>query len=137
MVIGGGVLGLIAERLGLPHFEVEPELVLVLFLPPLLMAAAYFTSIRDFKANIRAIGLLSIALPLVTAAVVAVAARALIPDLSWPVAFALGAIVSPPDAVAATSIMGRLGVPRRVVTVLEGESLVNDATALVAYRVAV
>jgi Na+/H+ antiporter len=137
MVVGGVLLGLASEGLGLPRLEIDPELVLVLFLPPLLMAAAYFTSIRDFKANLRAIGLLSIALPLVTTAAVAVAAMSLMPGLGWPVAFALGAIVSPPDAVAATSIMGRLGVPRRVVTVLEGESLVNDATALVAYRLAV
>jgi CPA1 family monovalent cation:H+ antiporter len=137
MVIGGLLLGLAAEGLGLPRLEVDPELVLVLFLPPLLLAAAYFTSIRDFKANLRPIALLSIALVLATVAVVAIVAMALIPGLTWPVAFALGAIVSPPDAVAATSIMGRLGVPRRIVTILEGESLVNDATALVVYRVAV
>jgi Na+/H+ antiporter len=137
MVIGGLALGIAAEELGLPRLEVDPELVLVLFLPPLLLAAAYFTSIRDFRANLRPIVLLSVGLVLVTIAVVALVAKALIPELSWPVAFALGAIVSPPDAVAATSIMGRLGVPRRIVTILEGESLVNDATALVAYRVAV
>jgi monovalent cation/hydrogen antiporter len=137
MVLGGLVLGVAASAIGLPPLELQPELVLVTFLPPLLMAAAYFTSIRDFKANLRPIVLLSVALVLVTIPAVAVVAMALIPGLTWPVAFALGAIVSPPDAVAATSIMGRLGVPRRIVTILEGESLVNDATALVAYRLAV
>jgi Na+/H+ antiporter len=137
MVLGGLALGLAASAAGLPPFQLQPDLVLVLFLPPLLMSAAYFTSIRDFKANLRAITLLSVALVLVTIAIVAAVAMAIVPGLTWPVAFALGAIVSPPDAVAATSIMGRLGVPRRVVTVLEGESLVNDATALVAYRLAV
>ena len=107
----------------------------LLFLPPILFGAGYFTSIRDFKANLRAIGLLSVGLVLSTIVVVAVVAHTLIPGLGWAAAFALGAIVAPPDAVAATAIFQRLGVPRRIVTILEGESLVNDATALVAYRV--
>src|SRR5919205_4425573 len=106
-------------------------------LPPVLWAAAFFTSLRDFTANRRPIGLLAIGLVLATSAAVAVAARALFPGMPWSVAIALGAIVSPPDAVAAEAIVSRLPVPRRVVVVLEGESLVNDASALILYRSAV
>jgi monovalent cation/hydrogen antiporter len=132
LVLGGLVLAFVP---GLPRVELEPGIVFVLFLPPLLFASAYFTSWRDFRANIRAIGLLAVGLVLVT--VVAVAAIAhLVVGLSWPAAFVLGAIVSPTDAIAATSIAQRLGVPRRIVTILEGESLLNDATGIVAYRVA-
>jgi CPA1 family monovalent cation:H+ antiporter len=134
LVLGGLLVGFIP---GLPRIELEPELVFLLFLPPILFGAGYFTSVRDFKANLRPILLLSVGLVLATTAVVAVVAHALIPTLGWPAAFALGAIVAPPDAVAATTIFQRLGVPRRAVTILEGESLVNDATALVAYRFAV
>jgi len=134
LVLGGLALGFLP---GLPHIELEPDLVFLLFLPPILFAAGYFTSIRDFKANAQPIGLLAVGLILVTTVVVAIVLRALVPAIPWPVAFAFGAIVSPPDAVAATAIFQRLGVPRRVVTILEGESLVNDATALVAYRTAI
>jgi monovalent cation/hydrogen antiporter len=134
LVLGGLALGFVP---GLPRIELEPDIVFLLFLPPILFGAGYFTSIRDFKANLRAISLLSIGLVLTTIVIVAVVAQALIPGLGWPAAFALGAIVAPPDAVAATAIFQRLGVPRRVVTILEGESLVNDATALVAYRFAI
>jgi Na+/H+ antiporter len=134
LVLGGLALGFVP---GLPRIELEPDIVFLLFLPPILFGAGYFTSIRDFKANLRAIGLLSVGLVLTTIVVVAVVAHGLIPGLGWPAAFALGAIVAPPDAVAATAIFQRLGVPRRVVTILEGESLVNDATALVAYRFAI
>ena len=117
--------------------ELEPDLVFFVFLPPILWAAAFFTSVRDFTANRRAIGLLAVGLVLATSAAVAVTARALFPGMPWAVAVALGAIVSPPDAVAAAAIVSRLPVPRRVVVVLEGESLVNDASALVLYRTAV
>jgi monovalent cation/hydrogen antiporter len=134
LVLGGLALGFVP---GLPRIELEPDIVFLLFLPPILFGAGYFTSIRDFKANLRAIGLLSIGLVLTTIVVVAVIAQTLVPGIGWPAAFALGAIVAPPDAVAATAIFQRLGVPRRVVTILEGESLVNDATALVAYRFAI
>lgn len=134
LVLGGLAIGFVP---GLPAAELDPELVLLVFLPPLLMDAAYFTSLRDFRANASSIGLLSVGLVLATTAAVALVAHWAIPGLPWPAAFALGAIVSPPDAVAATSIASRLGLPRRLVSVLEGESLVNDATALVAYRVAV
>jgi Na+/H+ antiporter len=134
LVLGGLALGFVP---GLPPIQLEPSIVFILFLPPILFAAGYFTSIRDFKANLRAISLLSIGLVLATTVVVGLIAYTLVPTLGLAGAFALGAIVSPPDAVAATAIFQRLGVPRRVVTILEGESLVNDATALVAYRVAI
>jgi len=133
LVIGGLVLGLLP---GLPEVKLQPELVFLLFLPPILFGAGYFTSIRDFKANLRPILLLSFGLVLFTMTAVAIAVHWVLPELGWPLAFATGAIVAPPDAVAATSVLNRLGVPRRMVTILEGESLVNDATALVALRTA-
>jgi CPA1 family monovalent cation:H+ antiporter len=117
--------------------QLDPNVVFFVFLPPVLWAAAFFTSVRDFRANLRPIGLLAVGLVLATSAAVALAARALFPGMPWAVAVALGAIVSPPDAVAATSIVSRLPVPRRVIVVLEGESLVNDASALILYRSAV
>ena len=131
LVLGG--LGL-AFVPGLPRFRLEPDLVFLLFLPPLLFAAAYFTSWRDLRANARPVGFLAVGLVLTTTLAVAVVGHAL--GLPWAAAFVLGAVVSPTDAVAATAIAQRLGVPRRVVTILEGESLVNDATGLVAFRVA-
>jgi CPA1 family monovalent cation:H+ antiporter len=115
----------------------NPDLVFFVFLPPILWSAAYGTSLRDFKTHLRSISILAVALVLVTALAVAVAARALMPGLPWAAAFALGAIVSPPDAIAAEAIITRLPVPRRIVTVLGGESLVNDASALTLYRTAV
>lgn len=121
----------------LPEVKLDPGIVFFFFLPPLLYPAALFTSWRDFRANLRAIMLLAIGLVLFTTVVVAWVAHWLIPELPWAAAFALGAIVSPPDAVAATSIIRRLPVPHRIVSILEGESLVNDATALVALRFAV
>lgn len=134
MTVGGLALGLVP---GLPRVELAPEIVFLLFLPPLLFAAAFFTSPRELAANARPIGALAIGLVLATTVIVAVVVHTLAPGIPWSVAFALGAIVSPPDAVAATAIAQRLGLPRRVVIILEGESLVNDATALVAYRLAV
>jgi CPA1 family monovalent cation:H+ antiporter len=134
LVLGGLVLGFVP---GVPPAELPPDLVLVLFLPPLLYQAAFFSSPRDLRANARTITLLAVGLVLVTMSAVAVTAHTLVGGLSWAAAFALGAIVSPTDPLAATAIARRLGVPRRLVTVLEGESLVNDATALVAYHLAV
>ena len=133
-VLAGFLVGLVP---GVAMPELRPDIVFFVFLPPVLWAAAFFTSVRDFKANIRPIGLLAIGLVIATSVAVAIAARMIFPDMSWPVAIALGAIVSPPDAVAAAAIVSRLPVPRRVVVVLEGESLVNDASALVLYRSAV
>jgi monovalent cation/hydrogen antiporter len=133
-VVGGLLIALIP---GLPRFQLEPELVFLLFLPPLIFPAALFTSWRDFRANLRPISLLALGLVLFTTVIVGWLAHHLIPGLPFAAAFALGAIISPPDAVAATAITQQLGVPRRIVTVLEGESLVNDASALVALRFAV
>lgn len=134
MVIGGLALGAVP---GLPRVELAPEIVLLLFLPPILFAAAYLSSPRELWRNLRPIGLLAFGLVLTTTGAVAVVMMMLVPTIGWPAAVALGAIVSPPDAIAATSIAQRLGLPRRLVTILEGESLVNDATALVTYRLAV
>jgi CPA1 family monovalent cation:H+ antiporter len=133
LVIGGAVLGLLP---GLPDVTLDPDLVLLIFLPPLLYTGAFFSNLRELRDNLRPILLLSIPLVIVTVVVVAVVAHAFIDDLSWPVCFVLGAIVGPTDPVAATAIMRRLGVPRRLVSVVEGESLINDATALVAYKIA-
>jgi monovalent cation/hydrogen antiporter len=133
LVLGGLVLGLIP---GLPQVTLNPKIVLVGVLPPLLYAAAYFTSLREFWQKRRAIGLLAVGLVLTTTVSVAVGAHALI-GLGWAPAFVLGAIVSPTDPTAATAIARRLGVPRPIITVIEGESLVNDGTALVVYRFAV
>lgn len=134
LVLAGLVIGVVP---GLPHIELEPELVFLLILPPILVSAGFDTPVRDFRRNLRPIFLLAIGLVLFTTLGVGLAAKLLIPELPWAAAFALGAIVAPPDAIAATSIAQRLGLPGRLVTVLEGESLVNDATALIAYRVAV
>src|SRR4051812_47632898 len=134
LVIGGLVLGLIP---GLPNVRLNPEFVFLFFLPPLLYPAALFTSWRDFRANLRPISLLAVGLVLFTTLFVGLLAHHYFPELPLAAGFALGAIISPPDAIAATAIAQRLNVPRRIVTILEGESLVNDATALVAYRFAV
>lgn len=134
LVLGGLLLAFIP---GVPEVQLEPDLVFVVFLPPILWGAAYFTSLRDFKRNLRSISGLAIGLVLLTTLVVGWVAHTIIPGMSWAVAFCLGAIVSPPDAVAATAVMSRIGMPRQVISVLEGESLVNDASALVLYRAAV
>ena len=115
---------------GVPPITLEPDLVFLLLLPPILFGAGYSTPIRDFKANARPIALLAVGLVLFTTAIVGFVTHALIPEIPLAAAFTLGAIVAPPDAVAATAIFRRLGVPRRIVTILEGESLVNDATAI-------
>ncbi len=133
-VLAGLAVGFIP---GMRVPELEPDLVFFVFLPPILWAAAFFTSVREFRKNLRPISLLAVGLVFVTTAGVAIAARALLPGLPWAVAIAIGAIVSPPDAVAAAAVVSRLPVPRRVVVILEGESLVNDAAALVLFRTAV
>lgn len=121
---------------GVPDVELDPDLVLVIFLPPLLYVAAFFSDLRALRADARALSMTSIGLVLLTTCAVAVVGHELI-GLPWAVAFALGAIVSPTDPVAATAITRQLGAPRRLVNIIEGESLVNDASALIAYRVAV
>ena len=133
LVVGGLVLGFVP---GLPAVRLDPDLVFLVFLPPILWAAPYFTSWRDFRANARPITLLAVGLVLATTAAVAGVAHAVLPGLGWAGAIALGAIVSPPDAVSATAVGKQLHLLRRGLTILEGESLVNDATALVLYRAA-
>jgi Na+/H+ antiporter len=134
LVLGGLGLGFVP---GMPEIELPPDLVLVAVLPPLLYGTAFFTSLREFKANLKSITLLAIGLVLVTMVLVAWAAHELVPGLSWAEAFVLGAIVSPTDPIAATAIAQRLGLPRRLVGLIEGESLVNDGAALVAVRYAI
>src|SRR2546421_10389039 len=133
LVLGGLVLGLIP---GIPDIHLNPDLVLLVFLPPLLYASAFFADLRSLRADARVIAINSIGMTLATAAIVGVIAHQLI-GLPWAISFALGAIVSPTDPAAATAVMRRVGAPRRIVNVLEGESMVNDATALVTYKIAV
>ncbi|HEU0103706.1 MAG TPA: Na+/H+ antiporter [Mycobacteriales bacterium] len=156
VVLGICVAGLLARRTGVPSpvllvliglgvaalpgqatLELSPEVVLAVVLPPLLYSAALDASLLDFRANARPIALLSVGLVVWTAAVVGTVAHLLIPDLPWSAALALGAIVAPPDAVAAIAIGRRVGMPARLQTLVEGEGLLNDATALVLYQVAV
>ena len=131
-VLGGIALAFVPN---LPHPHLDPNLIFLIVLPPLLYGGGWTTDWFAFRANVRPIGLLAFGLVLFTTLVVGVIAHA-IAGLDWPMAFTLGAIVSPPDAVAAEAIFERMSVPRRVVTILTGEGLVNDATALVLYRVA-
>jgi Na+/H+ antiporter len=133
LVAGGAVIGFLP---GVPDVELDPDLVLLIFLPPLLYGAAFFTSVRDLRRNAKPIALLSIPLVLVTMAAVALVAHHAI-GLDWGPAFVLGAIVSPTDAVAPAEIMRRIGAPRRLITIIEGENLTNDWTALVLYRFAI
>ncbi|HYY35801.1 MAG TPA: cation:proton antiporter, partial [Candidatus Binatia bacterium] len=134
LVISGLALSFVPR---LPEVRLNPEIVFYFFLPALLYPAALFTSWRDFRRNLRQILLLAIGLVLATTVTIAWIAHAIVPALPWTAAFALGAIVSPPDAIAATAIIRRLGVPHRIEAILEGESLVNDATALVALQFAI
>ncbi|MCZ8354364.1 MAG: Na+/H+ antiporter [Cyclobacteriaceae bacterium] len=134
LVLVGMMLGMLP---GLPVIPLAPEVVFLIFLPPILYAAAWTTSWADFKAAKRPITLLAIGCVIFTTCAVAVVAKYFIPGFSWAEAFLLGAIISPPDAVAATSATKGLGVPKRIITILEGESLVNDATGLIAYKYAV
>ena len=133
LVVGGLVLGFVP---GIPDAQLAPDLVLVLFLPPLLYSAAFFANLNELRRNVRAISLLAIGLVLATMCAVAVVAHELIDGLSWAAAFTLGAIVAPTDPLAATAIARQQNAPRRMVSVLEGESLINDGTALVAYKLA-
>jgi len=133
-VTGGLVLGFVP---GLPHFQLPPDLVLVAILPPLLYSSAFFTGLRDLRANLRPISLLAVGLVVTTMCSVALVAHAFISGLSWAAAFTLGAVVSPTDAIAASEVIRRVGAPRRIVSIIEGESLVNDGVALVLYKTAV
>jgi monovalent cation/hydrogen antiporter len=134
LVLGGLVLAFIP---GLPHPHLNPELVLVGILPPLLYSTAFYTSLRELRRNIRAISSLALGLVLATTVAVAAVAHYSIAGMSWSTAFVLGAVVAPTDPLAATAIADRVGLPRQLVSVIEGEGLLNDATALVVYRFAV
>ena len=122
---------------GMPGFEMDPELILLVFLPPLLMSGGYFTAWSDFRANMGAIALLALGAVVFTTAVVGMVAHLLLPWMPWSICFALGAVVSPPDAVAAAAVLKRLSLPGRLVATIEGESLLNDASGLVLFRIAV
>src|SRR6266404_3451301 len=134
LVVSGLALSFVPR---LPEVRLNPEIVFYFFLPPLLYPAALFTSWRDFRRNLRPILLLAIGLVLVTMVTIAWVAHTILPGLPWAAAFALGAIVSPPDVVSAAAVLRRLPVPHRIKSILEGESLVNDATALVALQFAI
>lgn len=134
LVLGGIAL---AFAPGVGTVDLDPELALALFLPPLLQASVYRTDWPAFRSNLRPILLLAVGAVFFTAAAVAVVAHLLVPDLPWWATITLGAIVAPPDAVAAAAVLKQVRLPKRIVTVLEGESLINDASALVLYRFAV
>jgi len=133
LVLSGLLISLIP---GLPTISLQPYVVFILFLPPLLYGAAWYTSWHEFKTYYRSISLAAVGLVLLTTTMVAVAAHYIIPDVSWPLCFLIGAIVSPSDAVAANSVTKGLGLDPRLITIIEGESLVNDASGLIAYKYA-
>jgi CPA1 family monovalent cation:H+ antiporter len=133
-LLGGTALAFLP---GIQTFTIEPQAILTIFLPPLLMELAYFTSVREFRRNLHPIMQLAVGLVIATAFAVAATFRMMVPGAGWAAALVLGAIVSPPDAVAATSIIRRMRVPKRIVSILEGESLINDATGLILYKFAV
>jgi monovalent cation/hydrogen antiporter len=156
LLLVGAVLALLANRVGIPYpallalagtalalmpgtpeVRLDPELALALFVAPVLLDAAFDASPRDLKDNITPVSLLAVVIVALTVAAVAYVARLVVPEMSWMVAIALGAIVAPPDASAATAVLRKLRPPHRVMVILEGESLFNDATALITYRVAV
>ena len=134
LTLGGAALGFVP---GLPDVRLDPDLVLIIVLPPLLYSAAFFSDLRELRRNAGPISLLAIGLVIATTFAVAAVAHWLIEGLSWEAAIVLGAVLGPTDPVAATAIAGRVGAPRRIVAILEGESLVNDATALIAFKFAV
>jgi CPA1 family monovalent cation:H+ antiporter len=155
LLLAGAVLSLWADRLGIPYpallalagvalalipgtpqIVLDPQLALALFVAPILLDAAYDASPRDLKRNFAAVSSLAIAAVVVTIVAVAIVIHRIVPGMSWPVALTLGAIVAPPDASAAVAVLRRLRPPHRMVVILEGESLFNDAGALLAYRVA-
>jgi CPA1 family monovalent cation:H+ antiporter len=138
MVLAGLLIGAIVYLFNLDALSIrlDPNVLFTAVLPPLLYAGGWMTSWNDFKRNLRPIFLLAVWAVILTTVGVAVIAHYLLPGFTWPLAFLLGAIVSPPDAVAVTAVLERLHIPKRIVTILEGESLVNDASALVVYKFA-
>ncbi|MBJ2099142.1 cation:proton antiporter [Serratia ureilytica] len=134
LIVGGGILAFMPN---LPDVVFEPELILLILLPPLLMDGAYFTAVASFRQHISGILLLALGAVLFTTLCIGVVAHLLIPMLPWAACFVLGAIVSPPDAVSARAILNKVKLPSRITTLLEGESLLNDASGLVLFRMAV
>src|SRR5919198_2279282 len=134
LVLGGLALGVLP---GVPSLALPPQAVLGAVLPPLLYLSAYRTTLRELRANAQAIAILAVGLVAATTVTVALVAHRFVDNMSWAAAFTLGAVVAPTDPIAASAIMRRLGVPRRLVSIVESESLVNDGTALVLFRVAV
>src|SRR5919197_756212 len=134
LVIGGAAFGFVP---GVQDVHLDPDVVLVVFLPPLLYGAAFFANLGDMRANLRGLTLSAVGLVLVTMVIVAAIVHMIVPGMPWSAAFVLGAVVSPTDPLAGGLIMRRLGLPRRLVSAAEGEGLFNDATALVAYKVGV
>jgi CPA1 family monovalent cation:H+ antiporter len=134
LVLGGLAIAFLP---GLPEIELDPDTIFLVFLPPLVFSAGWRTSPRELRTVMRPLGLLSIVLVFLTAGVVALVAHALVPDLGWAEAAVLGAILAPTDAVAAIAVFRRIGGPERVRLLVEGESMINDGTALVIYRIAV
>jgi monovalent cation/hydrogen antiporter len=134
LVVGGALFGFIP---GVPKVRLDPNVVLVVFLPPLIYGAAVFANLNDMRSNLRSLSMVAIGLVLLTMCSVAVVAHEVINGLPWSAAFTLGAIVPPTDPLAGALIMRRLGLPRRLVSGIEGEGLFNDSTALVAYKVAI
>src|SRR5689334_21058822 len=156
LLVGGAALAAVARRIGAPYpalvalagaalalipgaptLVLDPELALALFVAPVLLDAAFDSSPRDLRANWRAVASLALGAVALTIVVVAVVAHALVPGMPWAAAVALGAIVAPPDAAAATTVLEQLRPPYRLLVILEGESLFNDASALLVYRLAV
>ncbi|RUT25867.1 hypothetical protein C0V97_09205, partial [Asaia sp. W19] len=134
LIIGGAGLGMMP---GIPAVKIEPGLVLAIFLPPLLTSGAWFTAWRDFRANLSGIVLLAVGAVAFTTFAVAWVLHCFVPTLPWAVCVAIGAIVAPPDAVAAEAVLAHVRLPGRVVALLQGESLLNDAAGLVLLRFAV
>jgi monovalent cation/hydrogen antiporter len=134
LAVGGAVLAFVP---GAPHIELPPELILALFVAPVLLDAAYDASLRDLRANWLPVGALVLVAVVLTTAAVAIAARQFFPDMPWAAAIALGAVVAPPDAVAALAVLRHVQPPHRIRVILEGESLLNDASALLIYQLAV
>ncbi|SDL17181.1 cation:proton antiporter [Siphonobacter aquaeclarae] len=134
LITAGIAIGFVPE---LPHIELDPEIIFLLFLPPLLYDAAFTISFKELKTHLHTVSTLAIGLVFLSAAGIAVLAHYLIPGMTWPLSFVLGAILSATDAVSAMSVTKGLGLSHKTSTILEGESLVNDASALVAYRFAV
>jgi monovalent cation/hydrogen antiporter len=137
LILGGAALSLVAPRSDPPLLTLRPDFVFILFLPPLIYFDGMLTSWRDFRANLRPILLLAVGLVIFTVFTLAAIAHWLIPALNWPSAIVLGAVISPTDAIAASAIVVKLNVPKRLVTILEAESLINDVTGLVAYNFAI